>query len=75
MSASVEYQTEPTFDYESDPTVAFTSYSKMMHDHTRQQMEAARRSSRRRSGADGPTNPTHMSKASSISSQSSQASY
>lgn len=38
-----------TFDYEVDPVAAMTSYSKLMHLHTKKQMDAAKRASRRRS--------------------------
>ena len=37
-----------SFDYEADPVAAMTSYSKLMHLHTKKQMDAAKRASRRR---------------------------
>ncbi|KIW21368.1 hypothetical protein PV08_01948 [Exophiala spinifera] len=80
MPASVEYLTTPSepFGSNSDPLVAMTSYAKMMHMHTQQQMEAATRSARRRSS------PTHgvdahaqngLSKQSTHSSNSSRSSF
>jgi hypothetical protein len=51
MPSSVEYLTTPSepLNYEADPVAAMSSYSRMMHMHTRQQMESATRSARRRS--------------------------
>lgn len=40
---------EELSDYGSDPVAAMTSYSRTMHQHTKQQMEAATKSARRRS--------------------------
>jgi len=37
-------------NYESDAVAAMTSYAKLMHLHTKKQMDAAKRASRRRSG-------------------------
>jgi hypothetical protein len=39
-----------SYDYETDPVAAITSYSKVMHLHTKNQMDAAKRASRRRNG-------------------------
>jgi hypothetical protein len=36
--------------YETDPVAAITSYAKVMHLHTKKQMDAAKRASRRRNG-------------------------
>jgi len=53
MPSSVEYLTSPHGDerlnYDADPMEAMTSYARMMHYHTQQQMDAATRSARRRS--------------------------
>ncbi|KIV86477.1 hypothetical protein PV11_02088 [Exophiala sideris] len=50
-SSQVEYLTTPAqpFDFDADPMTAMSSYARMMHSHTQQQMEAATRSARRRS--------------------------
>lgn len=37
-------------NYETDPVAAITSYAKVMHLHTKNQMDAAKRASRRRNG-------------------------
>ena len=39
-----------SYEYEGDPVAAMTSYAKLMHIHTKKQMDAAKRASRRRSG-------------------------
>jgi hypothetical protein len=39
-----------SYDSESDPVAAMTSYAKLMHLHTKKQMDAAKRASRRRNG-------------------------
>ena len=39
-----------SYNYEADPVAAMTSYAKLMHLHTKKQMDAAKRASRRRSG-------------------------
>ncbi|KIW57741.1 hypothetical protein PV05_02303 [Exophiala xenobiotica] len=52
MPSSVEYLTTPPaepLNYDADPVAAMSSYSRMMHMHTRQQMESVTRSARRRS--------------------------
>lgn len=51
MPPAVEYLSRPSqpFDYESDPIAAMSTYARMMHSHTKQQMDAATRSARRRS--------------------------
>jgi hypothetical protein len=49
------------YDYEANPVAAMTSYSKLMHLHTKKQMDAAKRASRRRSDdstADAQSTPT-----------------
>jgi hypothetical protein len=38
-----------SYNYESDPVAAMASYAKLMHLHTKKQMDAAQRASRRRS--------------------------
>jgi hypothetical protein len=38
------------YSYNSNPVAAITSYSMLMHKHTKQQMDAAKSASRRRSG-------------------------
>ncbi|KIX09822.1 uncharacterized protein Z518_00903 [Rhinocladiella mackenziei CBS 650.93] len=40
-------------DYEADPVAEMTSYSRMMHLHTKKQMDAVARSARRRSSPSG----------------------
>ena len=63
-----------SYDYDSDPVAAMTSYSKVMHQHTKRQMEAATQSVRRRSsGSEQRTLPSlpgseAVNKQSSISS-------
>ncbi|KAK5941017.1 hypothetical protein PMZ80_006294 [Knufia obscura] len=78
MPASVEYITNPadaTFDYESDPMVAMSSYSKMMHQHTTSQMEQSCRSLRRKSaGSHGVDAHVSLPKDSSLSSSTSSRS-
>ncbi|KIW29772.1 uncharacterized protein PV07_05560 [Cladophialophora immunda] len=79
MPSAVEYLTSPqqNFNYESDPIAAMTSYARMMHMHTKQQMDAATRSARRRSppvGVDAHTNGG-LSKQSTHSSNSSRSSF
>ena len=75
MPASVEYLSTPVdpLDYESDPIEAKSTYSRMMHSHTQQQMEAATRSARRRSpvAADAHNRLSQQSSQSSNSSRSS----
>ncbi len=39
-----------SYDFESDRVAAMNSYAKLMHLHTKKQMDAAKRASRRRSG-------------------------
>ena len=39
-----------SYGYETDPVAAITSYAKVMHLHTKKQMDAAKRASRRRNG-------------------------
>jgi hypothetical protein len=39
-----------SYNYETDPVAAITSYAKVMHLHTKNQMDAAKRASRRRNG-------------------------
>ncbi|KAJ4503799.1 hypothetical protein HRR83_005568 [Exophiala dermatitidis] len=80
MPASVEYLTAPqeTINYEADPVAAMTSYSRMMHLHTRQQMDAATRSARRRSpshGVDAHGGQSGLSKQGTHSSSSSRSSF
>jgi len=84
MPAAVEYLTGPhgddRLDYESDPVEAMTSYARMMHYHTQQQMDAATRSARRRSSASSPTDVDvgrqgGLSKQSTHSSTSSRSSF
>ena len=76
MPSSVEYLTAPseTLDYESDPIAAMSSYARMMHSHTQQQMEAATRSARRRSPVAADAHNS-LSQQSSRSSNSSRASF
>ncbi|KIX98646.1 uncharacterized protein Z520_05947 [Fonsecaea multimorphosa CBS 102226] len=80
MPSAVEYLTSPqqNFSYESDPIAAMTSYARMMHMHTKQQMDAATRSARRRSppiGVDAHPESGVLSKQSTHSSNSSRASF
>ncbi|OCT52609.1 hypothetical protein CLCR_11096 [Cladophialophora carrionii] len=82
MPAAVEYLTSPqheTLDYESDPIAAMTSYSRMMHSHTKSQMDAATRSARRRSSSSSTGVNAHantgLSKQNTHSSNSSRSSF
>jgi hypothetical protein len=79
MPASVQYLSTPpaSFDYDSDPIAAMTSYSRMMHSHTQQQMDAATRAARRRSppAADDRHIPNGLSKQSTHSTSSSRSSF
>lgn len=43
-----------SYEYDSDPVAAMTSYSKVMHQHTKRQMEAATTSGRRRTSSSDP---------------------
>lgn len=81
MPASVEYITNPadtTFDYESDPVQAVSSYARMMHEHTKAQMDTSCRALRRRAS---PTSSVVNAQAplpqggSSMSSTSSRSSF
>ena len=76
-STGAEYVSQPTpLDFDSDPVTAMTSYSRMMHVHTKQQMEAATKTSHRRSSSASPVDAqASLNKSSSRSSQSSQASF
>lgn len=59
-STNIEYITNPQdvqFDYESDPHEAMQSYAKMMHSHTKQQMDAATVKCRRRSAVSSVVDP------------------
>ena len=75
MPSSVEYLTgrNETYDFESDPVQAMTDYSRLMHKHTKSQMDAATQAARRRSsGISSPQNETaSFRKEGSISSQAS----
>lgn len=80
MPASVEYLTTPhdTFNnsYDTDPVAAMAYYSRMMHSHTKQQMDAATRSMRRRSpGSSTVDAQASLSKESTRSSTSSRSSF
>jgi hypothetical protein len=81
MSASeqVQFLTNPAdavFDYNSDPNMAMSSYAQMMHMHTKQQMEQATRSCRRRSAASSAVNANAgLPTESSMESTSSRSSY
>eukprot|EP00249_Psilotum_nudum_P035710 c56910_g1_i1 orf=130-354(+) len=49
---AVEYLTSPSqgsFDFDQDPLEAVTSYSRLMHLHTKAQMDSSCRSLRRKS--------------------------
>ena len=59
-----------SFDYEADPVAAMTSYSKLMHLHTKKQMDAAKRASRRRSPDAAVDAHTSLPKEGSIDSTS-----
>ena len=61
-------------DYDSDPVQAMTSYSQLMHMHTKKQMDAAKRVSRRRSGDSGVKAEATITKEGSIDSTSSRGS-
>lgn len=79
MPVAVEYLTTPheRLNYEDDPVAAMSSYSRMMHYHTQQQMDAATRSARRRSSGSSEALDSSQSKLSkhnthgSVSSRSS----
>ncbi|EXJ93482.1 hypothetical protein A1O1_01874 [Capronia coronata CBS 617.96] len=79
MPSSVEYITTPRepFNYDADPVEAMTSYSRLMHLHTKQQMDAATQAARRRSPSAGVDSQgqTGFSKQSTHSSSSSRSSF
>jgi hypothetical protein len=56
-SSSVVYSSprQQSFDFDSNPAMAMTSYARSMHLHTKKQMDQACRSSRRRSSASEET--------------------
>jgi hypothetical protein len=63
-----------SYNYESDPVAAMTSYSKLMHLHTKKQMDAAKRASRRRSDESANDVQATLTKESSICSTTSSTS-
>lgn len=75
MPSSVEYVTgrAEAYNFESDPAQAMSDYSRLMHNHTKSQMDAATKAARRRSTAsDNSQNDTaSLRKQGSISSQAS----
>lgn len=79
MPASVEFITnlaDTTFDYESDPVAAMSSYSRMMHEYTKQQMDTYCRPLRRRSPVSSAVDAqTSITKTGSHSSKSSRSSF
>lgn len=74
MPSSVEYTTSrpESYDFE-DPVQAMTDYSRLMHKHTKSQMEAATQAARRRSSGSRspPSDSATLHKEGSISSQAS----
>lgn len=76
MPPSVEYLSVPAqpLDYESDPVAAMSTYARMMHSHTKVQMDAATCSARRRSSGSSDAQTT-LSPSTSISSNSSRTSF
>ena len=74
MPSSVEYTTSrpEAYDFE-DPVQAMTDYSRLMHRHTKSQLEAATKAVRRRSSGSrsSQSDSATLRKEGSISSQAS----
>jgi hypothetical protein len=63
-----------SYGYETDPVAAITSYAKVMHLHTKRQMDAAKRASRRQSGDSANNVPATLTKEGSMHSTTSSTS-
>ncbi|KAG4428025.1 hypothetical protein IFR05_016491 [Cadophora sp. M221] len=64
-----QFPSSPTEDFEMDPSLSLSTYTREMHQHTKKQMEAASRSARRRSAnADGTNAHGRLDQQGSISS-------
>ena len=61
-------------EYDTNPVAAMASYSRLMHTHTKKQMDAAMLASRRRNGDDAVDPSAHLTKEGSLDSTSTSGS-